>query len=69
MTETIDLICDKCKHSSPIRFGCEAFPEGIPDEILRKNKHFRPLPSQKNKIVFELDKAKEEIMIKYKESR
>ena len=53
MTETIDLICNRCKHTNPFRVGCEAFPEGIPDEILLTNEHSIPLPGQKNNIVFE----------------
>lgn len=33
---------------------CEAFPDGIPDEIAYgKNKHLTPLPGQLNEIVFE----------------
>jgi len=33
---------------------CPAFPEGIPDEILLgENNHKKPLPNQKNKIVYE----------------
>ena len=32
---------------------CKAFPKGIPDEILTgKNNHTKPLPEQKNDIVF-----------------
>ncbi len=53
MTETINLICYKCKHQNPFRPGCEAFPEGIPNEILLKNEHSKPLPQQTNKIIFE----------------
>jgi len=32
--------------------GCDAFPDGIPDEILENNKHSKPIKSQNNKIVF-----------------
>lgn len=53
MTETINLICNRCKHTNPYRAGCEAFPEDIPIEILLTNKHSTPLPEQKNNIVFE----------------
>ena len=49
--ETIDLICFKCKHWGS--FGCKAFPEGIPNEILMENEHSKPLPGQGNDIVFE----------------
>ena len=51
MTETIDLICFKCKHWSLI--GCAAFPEGVPDEILLTNVHDKPLPEQDNDLVFQ----------------
>lgn len=53
MTETIKLICFECKHFRVVETGCDAFPGGIPDEILEKNKHSKPLKEQKNKIVFE----------------
>jgi hypothetical protein len=53
MTETIDLICNRCKNTNPYRAGCEAFPEDIPIEILLTNEHSIPLPGQKNNIVFE----------------
>ena len=33
---------------------CDAFPDGIPEEIsLGDNDHAKPLPTQKNKVVFE----------------
>lgn len=53
MTLTIDLICLKCKHFREIEGGCDAFPEGIPDEIILNNEHSNPLPYQDNNIVFE----------------
>lgn len=53
MTDTIDLICFKCKHFKPFEGGCEAFPNGIPDVILQENKHNEPLEGQGNNIVFE----------------
>ena len=53
MTETIDLICNRCKHTNSFRQGCDAFPEDIPMEILLSNEHSKPLPEQKNNIVFE----------------
>lgn len=52
MTETINLICFICKHWRPIEGGCDAFPEGIPDEILQSNKHDKPLKEQNNNLVF-----------------
>lgn len=53
MTDTIDLICNNCKHFRSEQGGCAAFPDGIPDEILETNQHFVPLEEQENKIVFE----------------
>jgi hypothetical protein len=46
-------ICIRCVH---LREGlkCDAFPDGIPDEILqRDNDHHEPCCGQKNNIVFE----------------
>ncbi len=35
-------------------FYCDAFPDGIPDEITYGNNlHLKPLPNQRNKIVYE----------------
>ncbi len=59
MTDTKNLICFNCIHFRPVAGGCEAFPEGIPDEILQDNKHDKPLPDQNNKIVFEEGEPKE----------
>lgn len=48
-------ICFKCKHFDLNTSTCPAFKGDIPDEILNKdNNHKKPLPGQKNKIVFEL---------------
>jgi len=54
------VLCENCKNY----FGslqCEAFPDRIPDEILLTgNPHTKPLPGQKNDIVFEpIEKDKE----------
>jgi len=39
--------------------SCEAFPDGIPDEIsYGGNKHLEPLEDQKNDIVYEKEKSK-----------
>lgn len=48
-------LCAKCKNGlDVITFSCKAFPKGIPDKIMTgKNKHLKPLPGQKNSIVFE----------------
>ena len=50
-------VCLECKHLDRNNFDgvtCNAFPEGIPEEILvLGNKHSKPLPEQDNDIVFE----------------
>lgn len=52
--EAINLICFRCKHFREIEGGCNAFPEGIPEEITSgENEHSEPLDWQKNDIVFE----------------
>lgn len=52
--EAVDLICFKCKHFREIEGGCNAFPEGIPEEITSgDNEHSKTLESQGNSIVFE----------------
>lgn len=50
----ISVQCLRCKHlGEPLT--CKAFPKGIPREILGgKIDHSKPLPDQKNDIVFEL---------------
>lgn len=49
--------CFKCKHTimdAEWWPECTAFPKGIPNIILSgKNDHSKPLPDQKNDIVFE----------------
>lgn len=46
--------CTICKHFEYSKFKCLAFQDGIPDEILSgDNNHTKPLPNQKNDIVFE----------------
>ncbi len=54
---TVEPICFSCKHfawgEKKGVFRCAAF-DSIPDEILfGKNYHQKPLPEQKNNIVFE----------------
>ena len=54
--EAVDLVCFKCKNFR--RFtgdgGCDAFPDGIPDEITSgENEHKKPLKEKTNDIVFE----------------
>ena len=47
-------ICFKCKQFDINTSTCPAFKGDIPDEILTgDNNHKKPLPGQKNKIVFE----------------
>lgn len=51
--QAVNLICFKCKHFRRFEGGCDAFPDGIPDVITSgQNEHSKPLPEQKNKIVF-----------------
>lgn len=53
MTETINPICCHCIHLRTIRGGCDAFPGDIPDQVLIRNKHSKPIPGQGNNIVYE----------------
>lgn len=47
-------ICFSCKHFNQETSKCPAFKGDIPDEIIfNDNKHTKPLPGQKNDIVFE----------------
>ena len=46
-------ICNKCAHRREFGGGCNAFPDGIPDEILWSGKHSKPIKGQENKYVFE----------------
>jgi hypothetical protein len=49
---TDNYVCLGCKHFWGE--GCDAFPDGIPDEIMHGlNSHDEPLPNQGNSIVFE----------------
>ena len=46
-------VCIGCKHYAQ-SLTCKAFPKGIPKEIINcDNDHSKPLPGQKNDIVFE----------------
>jgi len=51
--EPIDFICFKCKHFRKFEDGCDAFPEGIPDEINMENDHSTSLADQGNNKIFE----------------
>ena len=52
MDVTEDFICFRCKHIRPLSGGCAAFPEGIPFGMGVNFKHSKPLPGQKNNIIF-----------------
>lgn len=55
LMERKDLICLRCAHYTPLEGGCKAFPfdaGGIPEKILQTNRHDKPLPEQKNDLVF-----------------
>ena len=60
MIPIININCAECKHFLGFRRGlvwphCRAFPDGIPKEFSKDVwlSHTKPLPSQKNNIVFE----------------
>jgi hypothetical protein len=46
-------ICNNCTHKRKFGGGCNAFPDGIPNEILWSGKHSKPIKGQKNNYVFE----------------
>lgn len=49
-----ELVCLKCKHFMGKDVKCIAFENIIPDIILTgENDHLKPLPDQKNNIIFE----------------
>lgn len=50
--DPVDLICFHCTHFQRFKGGCRAFHEGIPSEILRSNRHNKPLEGQKNVLVY-----------------
>ena len=60
------FICAKCKHRRIVSGGCNAFPDGIPNKVLFENKHSKPLPGQKNNLVFERGESLEEISLRHK---
>jgi len=47
-----DLICFGCKHFKNID-GCVAFDGEIPEIIIKKNEHKKPIKGQKNDFIFE----------------
>lgn len=44
------IICNRCKHKRP-GITCDAFPDGIPIDIIRNGEHFLPVFGD-NGIVF-----------------
>jgi hypothetical protein len=50
----LEPICFNCIHFIDNgRYTCQAFPQGIPDEVLTgENDHSQPLPAQDNEIVY-----------------
>lgn len=54
-SELVFIACDFCEHILEEHKTCKAFPEGIPDDILKgNNNHKTPFKDQKNNIIFEL---------------
>jgi len=45
------ILCNRCRHKRD-GVACDAFPDGIPTEILRSGAHFLPVPGDHG-IVFE----------------
>ena len=62
-----NFICVKCQHFRILEGGCDAFPSGIPENVLFANKHSKPIPEQKNDIVFKKGKYLELIRIENKQ--
>lgn len=42
-SEMDTIICNSCIHKQP-SITCAAFPDGIPEYILRNGQHFTPVP-------------------------
>lgn len=55
-----NFICRKCIHFRLISGGCDAYPDGISDEVLFSNSHTISLKDQDNTIVFEEGEPKME---------
>lgn len=53
------FICFKCEHLRPMLGGCAAFPDDIPFGMGILFQHYKPLPGEKNNIVFEACEPKE----------
>ena len=38
------LMCSYCKHRTSLKLECEAYPNGIPRELLLRGEHDTPFP-------------------------
>ena len=65
--ETIDkILCNHCKHKRD-GITCDAFPNGIPIEIIRSGEHFLPVDGDHG-IVFEKKEDNDYVpQVKYKQ--
>jgi hypothetical protein len=53
MTTRLPMICDSCIHRSPTDGTCTAFPQGIPLNPLKAERHDTRRPDQDNAVVYE----------------
>lgn len=72
MTVAAPPICDACSRLAPLPdrpgLGCEAFPDGIPDEVLVDGfDHRLPFPGDGG-VRFELAKGAEERLSAYEQT-
>lgn len=70
MTTGPPPICDACSRLRPLgdRLACEAFPDGIPDEILFEGfDHREPFPGDQG-VRFELADGAEQRLANYESS-
>jgi hypothetical protein len=59
LIDIVNCICFDCRHFDNSEIKCSAFGIDIPLGILSgKSKHSKPVPGQKNEIVFEPIKLK-----------
>jgi hypothetical protein len=62
--ELINSICFHCVHFREFSGGCDAFPDGIDDFVLETNEHNKPIPGQKNDIIFEYGTPREGLEVR-----